>query len=115
MTETNATKESNGAEQPTPDAVRQVLRYVVDPELQMNIVDLGLVYGVEVREDGKVVINMTLTSPGCPYGPTLLFQVRQAAVTLRGVKQVDVNLVWEPAWGPDKMSEDARLALGFDV
>ena len=97
------------------ESVMEMLRYVFDPELQANIVDLGLVYGVDVKDGGDVLVRMTLTSPACPYGPTLLYQVRQALKALKGVREVDVQLVWEPPWGPDRMSEDIRLELGFDV
>ncbi len=98
----------------TSESVREVLRGVFDPELHMNIVDIGLVYGVEVVGD-KVNVKMTLTSPGCPYGPYLLHQVKDTLLTLKGIKDADVEVVWEPPWGPDKMTEEVRLELGFDV
>ncbi|MBU1695291.1 MAG: DUF59 domain-containing protein [Verrucomicrobia bacterium] len=97
-----------------PDVI-DVLRHVYDPELQMNIVELGLVYGVELQPDGRVKVNMTLTSPGCPYGPELVAEVKAMLMMTRGVKGVEVAIVWDPPWGPDKMSEAARLELGFDV
>ena len=93
----------------------EVLRHVYDPELQMDLVELGLVYGVEILPDGRVKVNMTLTSPGCPYGPELVAEVKATLMMARGVKGVEVNVVWEPPWGPEKMSEAARLDLGFDV
>ena len=95
--------------------VMEVLRHVYDPELQMDLVELGLVYGVEILPDGRVKVNMTLTSPGCPYGPELVAEVKATLMMARGVKGVEVNVVWEPPWGPEKMSEAARLDLGFDV
>lgn len=95
--------------------ILEVLRHVFDPELQMDIVELGLVYGVEILPDGRVKVNMTLTSPGCPYGPELVAEVKAVLMMSRGVKGVEVNVVWEPPWGPEKMSEAARLDLGFDV
>jgi metal-sulfur cluster biosynthetic enzyme len=98
----------------SPDGIRDVLRSVMDPELHMNIVDLGLVYGVDIA-DGNVNVKMTLTSPGCPYGPYLLHQVKDTVLSLKGVKDAQIEVVWEPPWGPDKMSEDVRLELGFDV
>ena len=98
----------------TPDQVREVLRGVFDPELHMNIVDLGLVYGVEVNGD-KVLVRMTLTSPGCPYGPYLIHQVRDTAQTLKGIASADVEVVWDPPWGPQMMTEEVRLELGFDI
>ena len=98
----------------TGESVREVLRAVFDPELHMSIVDLGLVYGVTVA-GGKVDVKMTLTSPGCPYGPYLLHQVKDTCLTLKGITEANVDVVWDPPWGPDKMTEEARLELGFDV
>jgi len=99
----------------TPEQVREVLRWVVDPELHINIVDLGLVYGVEV-EGATVTIRMTLTSPGCPYGEELLANVHDTLrLMLKGISRVVVKLVWEPVWGPQMMAEDLRVELGFDV
>jgi metal-sulfur cluster biosynthetic enzyme len=96
------------------DDLREVLKAVVDPELHMNIVDLGLIYDVQ-HEAEKVFVEMTLTSPGCPYGPYLLHAVKHALLPLNGVSDVDIEVVWDPPWGPDKMSEEVRLELGFDV
>ena len=98
----------------TENQVRDVLRTVVDPELHINIVDLGLVYGVELHGP-TVDVKMTLTSPGCPYGPYLLHQVKDTLLHMKGIDDASVLVVWEPPWGPDKMSEEARLELGFDV
>lgn len=94
--------------------VRDALANVVDPELHMNIIDLGLVYKIEV--DGESAhVEMTLTSPGCPFGPYLLHQVNEAATNVEGIAEAQVDIVWEPPWGPDKMTEEARLELGFDI
>ena len=82
------------------EAVRKVLRQVKDPEVGLNIIDLGLVYDVEV-EEGEVHIKMTLTSPGCPVGPEILAEVDQVSRMLDGVTGVDVELVWEPFWTPE--------------
>ena len=99
----------------TRDAVYEALRWVVDPELQINVVDLGLVYGVEVAGT-KVLVRMTLTTPGCPYGDELIANVRDTLLfMLKGIRQVEVDLVWEPRWGPQMMTEDLRVELGFDV
>lgn len=98
----------------TSDQVREVLRGVFDPELHMNIVDLGLVYEVLLESD-KVQVKMTLTSPGCPYGPYLIHQVKDTVQSLKGIQEARVEVVWEPPWGPDKMTEEARLELGFDL
>ncbi len=92
----------------------EVLKQVVDPELHMNIVDLGLVYDVQHKDD-TVFVDLTLTSPGCPYGPYLLHGVKQTLLPLRDVTEVEIEVVWDPPWGPDKMTEEARLELGFDV
>lgn len=98
----------------TEEVLLDALRNVVDPELFMNIVDLGLVYEVSM-EDRVALVDMTLTSPGCPYGPYLVHQVQEAVKGVDGVDEARVEVVWEPPWGPDKMSEEARLELGFDI
>jgi metal-sulfur cluster biosynthetic enzyme len=98
----------------TPDQVREVLRGVFDPELHMNIVDLGLIYDAQVKDD-VVDVKMTLTSPGCPYGPYLIHQVKDTLMTLKGIRDVKLEVVWDPPWGPDRMTEEARLELGFDL
>ena len=94
------------------DAVRQALRQVKDPELDMNIVDLGLVYDVEV-DDGQVRINMTLTSPGCPAGPMITNDIYKAVRALEGVKDVDIDIVWEPYWTPERIDPKIRAMMGF--
>lgn len=96
------------------EEVRQALMNVVDPELHMNIVDLGLVYKIEV-DKASAHVEMTLTSPGCPYGPYLLHLVNEAAGNVEGIDEAQVDVVWDPPWGPDKMTEEARLELGFDI
>lgn len=100
------------------DLVRAALRNVLDPEIGLNIVDLGLVYGVDVQDEGKTVqINMTLTTPACPAGPQIIEQAKQEVRTLRDVypalEEVKVNLVWTPFWNPSLMSEDAKAELGY--
>jgi metal-sulfur cluster biosynthetic enzyme len=97
----------------TADAVRQALRQVKDPELDMNIVDLGLIYDVEVDEGGLVRINMTLTSPGCPAGPMITNDIYKAVRALEGVKDVDIDIVWEPYWTPEKIDPKIRAMMGF--
>ena len=93
------------------DAVRKALRQVKDPEIGINIIDLGLVYDVEV-EDGEVHIKMTLTSPGCPVGPQIMGDADQAARMLDGVTGVEVELVWEPFWTPEKIEPKVRAFMG---
>jgi metal-sulfur cluster biosynthetic enzyme len=97
----------------TADAVRQALRQVKDPELDMNIVDLGLVYDVEVDEGGQVRINMTLTSPGCPAGPMITNDIYKVVRALEGVKDVDIDIVWEPYWTPERIDPKIRAMMGF--
>jgi metal-sulfur cluster biosynthetic enzyme len=94
------------------DQVKLALRRVKDPDLQLNIVDLGLVYGIAV--DGTTVkIDMTLTSPGCPSGPELMANAEQEIRQVPGVEKVEVNLVWMPFWTPEKMEPRVRAYLGF--
>jgi metal-sulfur cluster biosynthetic enzyme len=94
------------------DQVKLALRRVKDPDLQLNIVDLGLVYGIAV--DGTTVkIDMTLTSPGCPSGPELMTNAEQEIRQVPGVEKVEVNLVWMPFWTPEKMEPRVRAYLGF--
>jgi metal-sulfur cluster biosynthetic enzyme len=96
------------------DVVREHLRTIVDPEININIVDLGLIYGIDIKEEGKVIVRMTLTSPACPMGAVIQAQVHQALVKLPWVKEPKVELVWTPMWDPRKMaSEDARMELGI--
>ena len=97
----------------TADAVRQALRQVKDPELDMNIVDLGLIYDVEVDEGGLVRINMTLTSPGCPAGPMITNDIYKVVRALDGVKDVDIDIVWEPYWTPERIDPKIRAMMGF--
>ena len=94
------------------EAVRQELRGVMDPELGINIVDLGLVYDVEV-EDAHAKVMMTLTSPGCPAGGQILMSAQQAAEAAEGVEKAEVNLVWKPFWTPDRIDASVRAMLGF--
>jgi metal-sulfur cluster biosynthetic enzyme len=98
------------------DSVREALKQVIDPELFINIVDLGLIYQVTVTEaEGKsnVKIEMTMTSPACPAGPQLLSQSKSVLGTLEGIGDVEVKLVMVPPWTPDRMTEDARDQLGI--
>jgi metal-sulfur cluster biosynthetic enzyme len=97
---------------PTKEEIVQALRQVEDPELGMDIVDLGLMYDVEV-ENGTVKVIHTLTSMGCPVGPMIQQQIDEVVRALPGVDDVDVELTWDPPWTPEKMSEDAKFILGF--
>jgi metal-sulfur cluster biosynthetic enzyme len=96
------------------DVIREHLRTIVDPEININIVDLGLIYGVDIKEEGKVTVRMTLTSPACPLGAVIQAQVHQALTKIPWVKEPKVELVWSPMWDPRKMaSEDAKMELGI--
>ncbi|MBE3576931.1 MAG: DUF59 domain-containing protein [Limnochordales bacterium] len=101
------------AKLPTKEEVMEALKEVLDPELRLSIVDLGLVYDVDITEAGDVTVTMTLTTPGCPLNEYLPAQVDEAVSRLEGVRHVDVNLVWDPPWNPDMMSDEAKLALGW--
>ena len=109
------TLENNDVPQLTKEDVLVALKNVLDPDLQMNIVDLGLVYDVEMRGPDSVYLRMTLTTPACPYGPELIENTRAMLFLLKGVKHVDVDLVFDPPWTRDRLSEEARLELGLDL
>jgi len=96
----------------TEEVVRQALRQVKDPELDMNIIDLGLVYDVEVA-GGDVRVNMTLTSPGCPAGPMITNDAYRVVRGLEGVTDVDIEIVWEPYWTPERMDPKVRALMGL--
>ena len=95
------------------DSVVEACRSVYDPEIPVNIFDLGLVYTVEIDAEGAVRIIMTLTAPGCPVAGEMPGWVADAVNAVPGVKQVDVEMTFEPQWGMDMMSDEARLELGF--
>ena len=99
------------------DVVREQLKKVVDPELFVNIVDLGLIYTVELQEleaeQTNVTIEMTMTSPACPAGPQLIANSKQVVGQLKGVVDVEVKIVMDPPWTPDKMTDDAKDQLGI--
>jgi metal-sulfur cluster biosynthetic enzyme len=109
-----APAEAASAPSVSEEKVWDALRTVVDPELHMDIVKLGLVYGVEIR-GGDVDVEMTLTTPGCPFGPQILHAVDYGVRAVEGVTEVSINVVWNPPWGPDRLSEEAKLELGFDL
>jgi metal-sulfur cluster biosynthetic enzyme len=98
---------------PTPDSLRKALRAVKDPELNLNIIDIGLVYDVEVDASGDVRVRMTLTSPGCPAGTEILDDVKRVISDMEGVRSVEIELVWDPYWTPERMDPRVRAFLGF--
>ncbi len=95
------------------DKIVEALRTVHDPEIPVNIYDLGLIYKLDIAANGDVAVDMTLTAPGCPVAGEMPGQVADAVAAVEGVGQVTVTLVWEPGWTPERMSEDAKLALGM--
>jgi len=97
---------------PSPDQVKLALRKVKDPELNLNVVDLGLIYEINV-EGTEVQIDMTLTSPGCPAGPQIMGDVERVLKALPGVTNVAINLVWQPFWTPDKIEPRVRAYMGL--
>ncbi|HLQ71130.1 MAG TPA: iron-sulfur cluster assembly protein [Bacillota bacterium] len=86
---------------------------VIDPELGVNIMDLGLIYGIVADDEDNVTIRMTLTTPGCPMHDSITRGVKRKVNSIDGVNEVNVNLVWEPRWTPDKMSDQAKKMLGM--
>ena len=95
------------------DAIIDALKDIYDPEIPVNIYDLGLIYGVEVTEDGHAVVTMTLTTPNCPVAESMPMEVEMRVGAVPGVGVAEVNLVWDPAWDPQKMSDEAKLELGM--
>lgn len=98
---------------PSEDAVIAAIATVFDPEIPVNIYELGLIYAVDLHDDGRVRVEMTLTAPGCPSAQELPVQVRDAVQSVPGVSGCEVETVWDPPWDPSRMSDDARLALNM--
>ncbi len=103
----------SSTEHPLYDTVVEACRSVYDPEIPVNIFDLGLIYTINISDESDVSIIMTLTAPGCPVAGEMPGWIADAVEPLPGVKTVNVELVWEPPWGMDMMSDEARLELGF--
>lgn len=95
------------------ERIIEMLKTVFDPEIPVNVYDLGLIYRIEVEENGIVQIDMTLTAPNCPAADFIMEDVRQKVESVEGVNTASVNLVFEPEWDKDMMSEEAKLELGF--
>ncbi|MEY2942613.1 MAG: hypothetical protein RLY97_627 [Pseudomonadota bacterium] len=95
------------------EAVIAALKEIFDPEIPVNIYDLGLIYGVDVDDNAGVVVTMTLTTPHCPVAESMPGEVEMRVSAVPGVRDAEVNLVWDPAWDPAKMSDEARLELGM--
>ena len=99
-------------DQDMKDSMMGAIENVIDPELGIDIVNLGLVYDVELDDDGIARVTMTLTSMGCPMGPQIVANIQQELMELPEVKEVDVNVIWNPPWSKNKMSRYAKMALG---
>jgi FeS assembly SUF system protein len=95
------------------DEIIGALKCVYDPEIPVDIYELGLIYGLDIEPEGHVHIDMTLTAPGCPVAGSMPGMVKSAVEQVPGVRSCEVELVWEPPWTPERMSEGARLQLGF--
>ncbi|HET6185168.1 MAG TPA: SUF system Fe-S cluster assembly protein [Acetobacteraceae bacterium] len=107
------TPEGETAPPLTEDAVIGAVSTVYDPEIPVNIYDLGLIYAIELAEGGKVKVEMTLTAPACPSAQELPEQVHEAVMALPGVTECEVETVWDPPWDPSRMSDEARLQLNM--
>src|SRR5689334_8335825 len=95
------------------NGIVEALKTVFDPEIPVNIYELGLIYDIDIQNEGDVQVKMTLTAPGCPVAGTLPVEVKEKVQSVPGVKSADVELVWDPTWNPSMMSEAARLQLGM--
>lgn len=95
------------------DAVIAALKEIYDPEIPVNIYDLGLIYGVEIDDEADAVVTMTLTTPNCPVAESMPGEVELRAASVPGIRDAEVNLVWDPPWSPDNMTDEARLELGM--
>ncbi len=105
--------ENTTADAVTEEEVYEALEEVIDPELGLDFVSLGLVYDVEIEKEGEVFVTFTLTTPACPIGPQVSQQMKEFVGDLEGVSAVHPKMVFEPSWSPEMMSEDAKFALGF--
>ncbi len=103
----------NEAKLKIEERIIDMLKTVYDPEIPVNVYDLGLIYKIDLQDDGELTIDMTLTAPNCPAAEFIMEDVRQKVESVDGVKAAQVNLVFEPEWDKDMMSEEAKLELGF--
>jgi FeS assembly SUF system protein len=108
-----AQEPAGGAGSDIQAAVVEVLKSIYDPEIPVDIYELGLIYGVDISEDGDAVITMTLTTPHCPVAESLPNEVELRVLSVPGIRDAVVNIVWDPPWDPSKMSDEARLELGM--
>jgi len=101
------------AARPTEDALIAAIANVYDPEIPVNIYELGLIYTIDIQDDGRVKVEMTLTAPACPSAQELPVQVQEAIMAVPGVTDCEVETVWDPPWDPSRMTEEARLQLNM--
>jgi FeS assembly SUF system protein len=115
MSETHGAWTPDGVVEPKPneDAIIAAIGTVYDPEIPVNIYELGLIYAIDIHDDGRIKVEMTLTAPGCPSAQELPVMTREAIMAVPGVTACEVETVWEPAWDPSRMTEEARLALNM--
>ena len=97
----------------TKEKIISVIKKIYDPEIPVNIYELGLIYKIEIKDESKVFIEMTLTSPNCPVAESLPNSVKENILKIEGIKDVELKLVWDPPWTKDKMSESAKLELNL--
>jgi FeS assembly SUF system protein len=107
------TPEGEQIAMPSQDAVIDAIATIYDPEIPVNIYELGLIYAVDIADDGTVKVEMTLTAPGCPSAQELPVQVREAVLAVPGVTSAEVETVWDPPWDPSRMTDEARLSLNM--
>jgi FeS assembly SUF system protein len=113
MSHSTWTPDGETVPKPSEDAVLAAVASVYDPEIPVNIYELGLIYAVDIHDDGKVKVEMTLTAPACPSAQELPDQVRNAVLMVPGVTDCEVETVWDPPWDQSRMSEEARLQLNM--
>ena len=115
MADTHAGWTPDGSAEPVPseDAIINAIGTVYDPEIPVNIYELGLIYAIEISNEGHVKVEMTLTAPGCPSAQELPVQAREAIMAVPGVSDCEVETVWDPPWDPSRMTEEARLSLNM--
>jgi len=107
------TPEGEQIAQPSEDSILEAIATIYDPEIPVNIYELGLIYTVDISEAGAVRVEMTLTAPGCPSAQELPVQVRDALLAVPGVTSAEVDTVWDPPWDPSRMTDEARLSLNM--
>ena len=113
LAETKPAPTQGGADGQLMDSVIEALKSIYDPEIPVDIYELGLIYDVAISEDGDAIVTMTLTTPHCPVAESLPQEVELRVLSVPGIRDAEVKLVWDPPWDPTKMSDEARLELGM--